>query len=82
VGLAVTVAVTVAVAVAVTVTAGGFGTVHTTVIRCPVPVSLTTGLAVQAAFVVAAWTANGTPHDGEQHGGRAMRACLNFTGFS
>jgi len=47
------VAVTVAVTVCVTVTvaADGFGTVQVTVIRCPVPLSPTTGLAVQDAWV-------------------------------
>jgi hypothetical protein len=53
-----TVVVTVVVAVAVappdavTVTAGGFGTVHTTVICCAVPTSVTFGLAVHVARVV------------------------------
>jgi hypothetical protein len=63
------------VTVAVTVTGAGFGTVQTTVIRWPVPVSVTTGFAVQAALVVAAWTAIGTPTNART-AARAIRACL------
>jgi hypothetical protein len=55
-GATVVVTVVVAVAVAppgaVTVTAAGFGTVHTTVICCAVPTSVTFGFAVHVARVV------------------------------